>query len=62
MALRIGCDLDGVLADMEGALVREAEKLFGARPKRDDGHRQSHDPSSMADIVPPEVADNAPAR
>ena len=60
MALRIGCDLDGVLADMEGALVREAEKLFGARPKRDDGRRQSYDASSMADIVPSEVADNAP--
>ena len=60
MALRIGCDLDGVLADMEGALVREAEKLFGARPSRDDGRRQSYDGSSMADIVPSEVADNAP--
>ena len=60
MALRIGCDLDGVLADMEGALVREAEKLFGARPPRDQGRRASHDASSMADIVPSEVADNAP--
>ena len=60
MALRIGCDLDGVLADMEGALVREAEKLFGARPQRDQGRRASHDGSSMADIVPSEVADNAP--
>jgi len=53
MPLRIGCDLDGVLADMEGALIREAEKLFGARPPRDQGR-------SMADIVPSEVADNAP--
>jgi hypothetical protein len=60
MALRIGCDLDGVLADMEAALVREAEKLFGARPKRDESRRQSLDPSSMGDIVPSEVADNAP--
>ena len=60
MALRIGCDLDGVLADMEGALVREAEKLFGAPPQRDPGRRPSHDGSSMADIVPSEVADNAP--
>jgi hypothetical protein len=57
MPLRIGCDLDGVLADMESALVREAEKLFGARPQRDQGRR---DASSMADIVPSEVADNAP--
>src|SRR5688572_20145707 len=60
MALRIGCDLDGVLADMEAALVREAEKLFGARPKRDESRRQSLDASSMGDIVPSEVADNAP--
>jgi hypothetical protein len=60
MALRIGCDLDGVLADMEAALVREAEKLFGARPKRDEARRQPLDPSSMGDIVPSEVADNAP--
>ena len=60
MALRIGCDLDGVLADMEAALVREAEKLFGARPKGGESRRQSLDASSMGDIVPPEVADNAP--
>lgn len=30
MALRIAFDLDGVLADMEGELVRQAEQLFGA--------------------------------
>jgi hypothetical protein len=29
MALRIGFDLDGVLADMEGELARQAEVLFG---------------------------------
>ena len=29
MSLRIACDLDGTLADMEGALQREAERLFG---------------------------------
>ncbi len=29
MALRIACDLDGTLADMEAALQREAERLFG---------------------------------
>lgn len=31
MPLRIGCDLDGVLADMEGRLVREADTLFGRK-------------------------------
>ena len=29
MSLRIACDLDGTIADMEGALQREAEILFG---------------------------------
>jgi hypothetical protein len=29
VALRIACDLDGTLADMEIALQREAERLFG---------------------------------
>ena len=29
MALRIGIDLDGVLADMESELVRQSEILFG---------------------------------
>jgi hypothetical protein len=29
MALRIACDLDGTIADMDSALQREAEKLFG---------------------------------
>jgi hypothetical protein len=30
MSLRIACDLDGTIADMEGALQREAEVLYGA--------------------------------
>ena len=29
MPLRIGFDLDGTLADMEGELIRQAEILFG---------------------------------
>ena len=29
MGLRIACDLDGTLADLEGALGHEAERLFG---------------------------------
>ena len=31
MPLRIGCDLDGTLADLDAVLVREAERLFGPR-------------------------------
>lgn len=34
MALRIGFDLDGVLADMESALDFQAERLFGRRSLR----------------------------
>ena len=29
MSLRIACDLDGTIADMDSALQREAERLFG---------------------------------
>lgn len=29
MSLRIACDLDGTVADMDGALLRLAERLFG---------------------------------
>jgi hypothetical protein len=31
MSLRIGCDLDGTLADLDSALQRETETLFGPR-------------------------------
>ena len=34
MALRIAFDLDGVLADMESELARQAKKLFGDAPAR----------------------------
>jgi len=61
MALRIGCDLDGVLADMEEALVREAEKLFGPLVPPDSPAGPAT-PASMADLVPEEVSDNAPLR
>jgi hypothetical protein len=35
MALRIAFDMDGVLADMEAALVEQAEYLFGETPVED---------------------------
>lgn len=59
MALRIGFDLDGVLADMELALVREAETLFG---RKLEPPRTSTAPASMSDLVPEEVSDHAPLR
>ncbi len=62
MALRIGFDLDGVLADMESALIREAEKIFGDRLKhrrKQSGHEA---PLSMLDLAPAEMSDDAPLR
>jgi hypothetical protein len=32
MPLRVGIDLDGVLADMDGELARQATRLFGSSP------------------------------
>jgi hypothetical protein len=53
--LRIAFDLDGVLADMESELVRQAEVLFGAgitgRPNR---------PAANADQSAPPVDENTP--
>jgi hypothetical protein len=43
--LRIAFDLDGVLADMEGALAREAESLFGIAGRPPEDEAQSGDPS-----------------
>ena len=56
MPLRIGCDLDGVLADMELALIRQAEQLFGVQPPP----VAASQPSSMLDLVPEGATDNAP--
>ena len=60
MALRIGCDLDGVLADMESALIREAEKVFGERLKRQHKGSGRAGPLSMLDLAPAEMSDDAP--
>ncbi|MBI2827967.1 MAG: hypothetical protein HYX77_01685 [Acidobacteria bacterium] len=60
MTLRIGFDLDGVLADMELALVRQAEKLFGEIVKRQKPSGPTAGTPSMADLVPADVSDDAP--
>jgi hypothetical protein len=58
MALRIGFDLDGVLADMDQAIVREATTLFGSTLAR-----TAHEgPASMGDLGPEEIANDAPVR
>src|ERR1700750_874004 len=43
MSLRIGCDLDGVLADMESALVHQAIQLVGAPVSSGDSDRGDPD-------------------
>ena len=60
MALRIGFDLDGVLADMEAALIREAQTLFGAAMTSPAAPRDHPAHSSMSDIMPSDAVDNAP--
>ena len=56
MSLRLACDLDGVLADMESALVREARNLFGptaasdARVRRAPRHRPAGSPSDTRHV------------
>ena len=62
MPLRIGFDLDGVLADMEMALVREAEKLFGSSSSQSKELGAKTLPASMSDLVPEEISDDAPLR
>ena len=63
MPLRIGCDLDGVLANMEGALLREAETLFGPRltPKKHTKTPQGTgaDGFQVPDLEP-EVSEDGP--
>lgn len=62
MSLRIGFDLDGVLADMELALVRQAEALFGSSVNHQKKQGAGEAALSMSDIVPEEVSDDAPLR
>lgn len=59
MALRIGFDLDGVLADMEEGIIREAVRLFGLTSPPTPQQQRS---ASMTDLVPEEIADPAPLR
>ncbi len=57
MALRIGFDLDGVFADMESALVRQAEILFGERATG----RPSEGDTEPGETTPPAETADAPA-
>jgi len=64
MSLRIAFDLDGVLADMDGALVREAEAVFGEQIVRaleaDAASPESQSETPVAEGAPPEPGDSHP--
>jgi hypothetical protein len=59
VALRIGFDLDGVLADMEGELVRQAEILFGEPMTKRVERRVA--PDSTDDVPASADAESDPA-
>jgi hypothetical protein len=58
MPLRIGFDLDGVLADMEAELVRQAEAIFGKAMTR----RLEPDRAAGADPPPPASGNTTDAK
>ena len=59
--LRIACDLDGTIADMDGALQREAQRLFGPGVElRDAG--QALERASAVEEAPPEGGEAVPKR
>jgi hypothetical protein len=77
MSLRIAFDLDGVLADMESELVRQAETLFGESSTRraregadagtsssiaDAGEAAAGSPDAAPDFGPPAIRLNMTAR
>jgi hypothetical protein len=53
VSLRIGCDLDGVLADMESELVRHAKMLFRGLGPRRSKHPPTV-PDAAAGVEPPQ--------
>ena len=56
MGLRIGCDLDGTIADMDAALQREAQRLFGPDV---DLHASTYRQLESAEDVEREIAAGA---
>jgi hypothetical protein len=62
MSLRIAFDLDGVLADMDGELTRQAEELFGEAIARrlSSEAGEPRTPEGEADAAPDAAAADAP--
>ena len=61
MSLRIAFDLDGVLADMESELVRQAEILFGESMTRRLNQRTAGDSAAKGDASEPPADGSAEA-
>jgi len=59
VSLRIGFDLDGVLADMESALLRQAEGMFGAAATR-TLHQPAREPPPSGDAPSDDAAETIP--
>src|SRR6187200_1586488 len=59
VALRIGIDLDGVLADMNAALDHHADQLFGPAPSAPDPRR---DAEAQGSVAPEAVSGKTPLR
>jgi hypothetical protein len=63
--MRIAFDMDGVLADMDGALLRHAEALFGpdavTSPSNGDASPADDPPDPLAEASPAESEESDPA-
>jgi hypothetical protein len=59
VSLRIGCDLDGVLADMESELIRQAKALFGDIAPRVPEPASRQGPADLA-VAPKPLQTPAP--
>lgn len=57
MPLRIGCDVDGTLADMDSALQETAEALFGPAVDVRAGATPGGDPPAEADLADADLGD-----
>jgi len=56
VTLRLGCDLDGVLADMESELIRHAKALFGEAAFSLPQEPASGQPAEATSAAPPKPA------
>ena len=60
MSLRVGFDLDGVLADLNGALVREARRIFPDVEVRSGLPVVDASPAEASDTAEPDAAEATP--